>query len=164
MSALAGRSACALSFATATIALMQAEHLPAVIEIERSSNSHPWTERNFHDAMTSGYLSLVAHEHDQICAFAIARTLVDEAELLLIAVMPSERRQGVAALLWIELAQRLRIAGASKIFLEVRASNAPARSFYASRGLSQIGIRKNYYPNGVHDSDREDAILMQAPL
>ncbi len=153
-----------LSFATATIALMQPEDLPSVIEIERQSNSHPWTERNFQDAMTSGYLSLVAREHGQVCAFAIARTLVDEAELLLIAVTPSERRQGVAALLWIELAQRLRIAGATKIFLEVRASNAPARSFYSSRGLRQIGVRKNYYPNGVHEGDREDATLMQVTL
>ena len=153
-----------LSFATATIALMQPEDLPAVIEIERQSNSHPWTERNFRDTMSSGYLSLVAREHGQVCAFAIARTLVDEAELLLIAVTPSERRQGVAALLWIELAQRLLIAGATKIFLEVRASNAPARSFYTSRGFIQIGVRKNYYPNGAHDGDREDAILMQVPL
>ena len=153
-----------LSFATATIALMQQEDIPWVIEIERKSNSHPWTERNFRDAMASGYLSLIAREHRQVCAFAIARTLVDEAELLLIAVTPSERRQGVAALLWIELAQRLRIAGAATVFLEVRASNAPARSFYASRGLVQTGVRKNYYPNGAHDGDREDAILMQVTL
>ena len=153
-----------LSFATATIALMQPEDLAAVIEIERMSNSHPWTERNFRDAITSGYLSLVAREHGHICAFAIARTFVDEAELLLIAVTPSERRQGVAALLWIDLAQRLRIAGASKVFLEVRASNAPARTFYTSRGFAEIGSRKNYYPNGAHDGDREDAILMQVAL
>ena len=153
-----------LSFATATITLMQPEDLPFVIEIERKSNSHPWTERNFQDAMRSGYLSLVAREHGQVCAFAIARTLIDEAELLLIAVTPDERRQGVAALLWIELAQRLRMAGATKVFLEVRASNAPARSFYASRSLSQIGVRKNYYPNGAHEGDREDAILMQVKL
>lgn len=151
-----------LSFATATIALMQPEDLPSVIEIERQSNSHPWTARNFQDAMTSGYLILVAREDGKVCAFAIARTLIDDAELLLIAVTPNERRQGVAALLWIELVQRLRMNGATKIFLEVRASNAPARSFYASRGLSEIGVRKNYYPSGAHEGDREDAILMQA--
>jgi ribosomal-protein-alanine acetyltransferase len=153
-----------LSFATATIALMQPDDLPAVIEIERQSNSHPWTERNFRDAITSGYLSLVAREHGRVCAFVIARTLVDEAELLLIAVTPSERRQGVAALLWIELAQRLRSAGAATVFLEVRASNAAAHGFYSSRGFAKIGVRKKYYPNGVHDGDREDAILMQVAL
>lgn len=153
-----------LSFATASIALMQPEDLAAVIEIERQSNSHPWTERNFREALASGYLSLVAREHGLVCAFAIARTLIDEAELLLIAVTPSERRQGVAALLWIELTQRLRCAGAATVFLEVRASNAPGRNFYASRGFTQSGVRKNYYPNGAHDTDREDAILMQVTL
>ena len=153
-----------LNFATTTIALMQPQDLPAVIEIERQSNSHPWTERNFQDAMTSGYLSLVARDRGEICAFAIARGVVDEAELLLIAVTPSERRHGVAALLWTEMAQRLKIAGATKIFLEVRASNVPARSFYASRGFSQVGVRKNYYPNGVHNGDREHAVQMQVTL
>lgn len=153
-----------LSFATATISLMQPQDLAAVIDIERQSNSHPWTERNFRDASMSGYLSLVAREHGEVCAFAIARTLIDEAELLLIAVTPSQRRQGVAALLWIELVQRLRSAGATKIFLEVRASNVPARSFYSSRGLSEIGVRKNYYPNGAHAGDREDALQMQVTL
>ena len=143
---------------------MQPEHLSSVIEIERKSNSHPWTERNFNDAMSSGYMNLLALEHDQVCAFAIARLLVDEAELLLIAVTPSERRRGVAAWLWTELAQRLRNRCATAVFLEVRASNAPARSFYASRGLTQIGVRKNYYPSGVHDGNREDAILMQVTL
>ena len=153
-----------LNLATATIALMQPQDVPAVIEIERKSNSHPWTEHNFWDAITSGYLSLVAREQGEICAFAIARAVVDEAELLLIAVAPSQRRQGVAALLWIELAQRLQTTGATKLFLEVRASNAPARSFYASRGFSQVGVRKNYYPKGVHSGDREDAVQMQVTL
>ncbi len=151
-------------FATATIAMMQPKHLPTVIEIERQSNSHPWTERNFQDALISGYLSLVACENSEVVAFAIARTLVDEAELLLIAVTPGQRRRGVAARLWTEFAQRLHEAGATKVFLEVRASNLPARSFYASRGLLQVGLRKSYYPNGIHGGDREDAILMQVPL
>lgn len=153
-----------LSFATAVIELMQANDLQQVVEIERESNSHPWTERNFQEAMTSGYLSLVAREHGQVCAFAIARMLPDEAELLLIAVTPSERRQGVATLLWNELAQRLATSGARMIHLEVRAANDVARSFYASRGFAPVGVRKNYYPSGTLGADREDALLMQVLL
>jgi ribosomal-protein-alanine acetyltransferase len=153
-----------LSFATATVGLMQSDDIEAVVEIERQSNSHPWTARNFDDAIKSGYLSLVARENGLVCAFAVARTLVDEAELLLIAVAPGQRRQGVAGLLWIELAQRLCINGATRTFLEVRASNLPARRFYASRGFIDVGMRKNYYPNGVHGGAREDAVLMQVAL
>ncbi len=154
----------ALSFATATIELMQADDLPQVMEIERQSNSHPWTERNFQDAMTSGYLCLVAREHGSICAFAIARLLLDEAELLLIAVTPAERRQGIAALLWNELSLRLRASGARLIHLEVRRSNEIAQRFYASRGFVSVGSRQRYYPSGAHGGDREDAVLMRVSL
>lgn len=153
-----------LSFATATIELMQRDDLPHVIDIERLSNSHPWTERNFQDAMASGYLCLVAREHGRVCAFAVARLLLDEAELLLIAVTPAERRQGVAALLWIELSQRLRALGAKLVHLEVRSGNEIAQRFYASRGFVPTGLRRNYYPSGAHGGHREDALLMRVML
>ena len=85
-----------LSFSTATVELLTAADIEAVEEIERLSNSHPWTERNFHDALASGYLCLIARDHGAVSGFAVARLLVDEAELLLIAVTPAMRRQGVA--------------------------------------------------------------------
>mgnify|MGYP001198515825 CR=1 FL=1 len=153
-----------LSFSTAVVDLMRADDLPVVMEIERRSNSHPWTDRNFQDALASGYLCLVAREQQHICGFAVARLLLDEAELLLIAVLPEQRRQGVAILLWNELSHRLSASGARVVHLEVRASNQSAQAFYASRGFVQTGMRPKYYPNGAHDGEREDAWLMQVQL
>ena len=153
-----------LSFSTATVGLMQEGDLPAVLDIERQSNSHPWTERDFLDALASGYLCLTAVERQRICGFAVARLLLDEAELLLIAVAPDGRRQGVAALLWNELAQRLYAGGARTVHLEVRASNYGAQAFYSSRGFVQSGLRRQYYPGGLRHGEREDAWLMQVPL
>ena len=143
---------------------MREDDLPEVLDIERQSNSHPWTERNFQDALTSGYLCLTAREHRRLCGFAVARLLLDEAELLLIAVTPAGRRQGVAALLWNDLAHRLYASGARTVHLEVRASNQGAQAFYASRGFVRTGVRRKYYPSGSHDGEREDAWLMQVPL
>ncbi len=153
-----------LSFSTATVQLLSAADIEEVVEIERLSNSHPWTERNFHDALVSGYLCLVARDHGAITGFAVARLLVDEAELLLIAVTPAVRRQGVALLLWIDMGERLRASGARTVHLEVRESNHSAQAFYASRGFAQSGVRAKYYPNGTHDSEREDAVLMKVSL
>jgi ribosomal-protein-alanine acetyltransferase len=153
-----------LSFSTATVDLMRTEDLPVVMDIERRSNSHPWTERNFHDALSSGYLCITAREQAQIIGFAVARLLLDEAELLLIAVAPEQRRQGVAMLLWNELARRLYASGAKVVHLEVRASNQGAQAFYASLGFAQTGLRRKYYPSGAHDGEREDAWLMQIGL
>ena len=48
-----------------------------------------------------------------------------------------------------------------KMVLEVRRSNSPALCLYDSLGFSEIGIRKNYYPNR---NGREDAIIMGATL
>ena len=153
-----------LSFSTATVQLLSADDIEAVVEIERLSNSHPWTERNFHEALASGYLCIIARDHGTVSGFAVARLLVDEAELLLIAVTPGMRRQGIALLLWIELAERLKASGARTVYLEVRESNLSAQAFYRTRGFTQSGIRPKYYPNGARDSEREDAVLMQALL
>ena len=153
-----------LSFSTATVQLLSAADIEDVVEIERLSNSHPWTERNFHDALASGYLCLIARDHGAVSGFAVARMLGDEAELLLIAVTPEMRRQSVALLLWIELAERLQASGARTVHLEVRESNRPAQAFYRSRGFTQSGVRPKYYPNGAHESEREDAVLMKVSL
>ena len=153
-----------LSFSTATVELLSTADIEAVVEIERQSNSHPWTERNFHEALASGYLCLVARDHGAVSGFAVARLLVDEAELLLIAVRPEMRRQGVALLLWFELVERLQLSGARTVHLEVRESNHSAQAFYRSRGFVQSGMRPKYYPNGVHESEREDAVLMKVSL
>ena len=153
-----------LSFSTATVQLLSAADIEAVVEIERLSNSHPWTERNFYDALASGYLGLIARDHGAVSGFAVARLLGDEAELLLIAVTPEMRRRGVALLLWIELAERLQASGARTVHLEVRESNRPAQAFYRSRGFTQSGVRPKYYPNGAHESEREDAVLMKVSL
>ena len=153
-----------LSFSTATVQLLSAADIEDVVEIERLSNSHPWTERNFHDALASGYLCLVARDHGAVSGFAVARLLGDEAELLLIAVTPEMRRQGVALLLWIELAERVQASGARTVHLEVRESNRPAQAFYRSRSFTQSGVRPKYYPNGAHESEREDAVLMKVSL
>lgn len=157
-------TASTLSFSAASVALMRDDNLPAVLDIERRSNSHPWSERNFQDALASGYLCLTATEQGHICGFVVARLLLDEAELLLIAVAPAARRQGVAALLCNELAQRLYESGARKLHLEVRASNHGAQAFYASRGFVPCGLRRKYYPSGSHDGEREDALLLQVAL
>ncbi len=160
----AHRAPAALSFASAEIDLMREPDVDAVLEIELSSNPHPWTRDHFVDALRSGYLCLIAREQSVIVGFAIVRLLVDDAELLLIAVEPSARRGGVATLLLNSVLDRLASTGKSPLHLEVRASNSNAISFYESRKFVRTGLRKNYYPNGVHGNQREDALLMQLAL
>jgi len=88
---------------------------------------------------------------------AFARwSLVDaakEGELLRIAVDPVQRGQGLARTLLRACEAELAAAGICDLHLEVRASNAAARSLYAGAGWRESGLRKGYYRDG------EDAVL-----
>jgi [ribosomal protein S18]-alanine N-acetyltransferase len=139
-----------------------AEHdLLMVLDIERRSHSHPWTQKNFEDAFKAGYAGFGLWEHETLIGFAWVLRAVDEAELLDVAIAPEFRRRGHAQFLLDEMGQRLVRAGTNRMHLEVRASNTGARALYATLGFHEVGVRAGYYPNG---STREDAILMKKEL
>lgn len=94
--------------------------------------------------------------------FALARAAADEAELLMIAVAPEVRRQGVARRLLGEVLRSARDQGAKRVFLEVAAGNTAARSLYLTAGFKESGRRRAYYRRS--DGSSEDAILMEFPL
>lgn len=76
--------------------------------------------------------------------FALIRTVVDEAELLLLATDPREQGRGIgAALLRAALEEQSR-AGTSTMFLEVRRGN-PAERLYRAAGFACVGERRQYY-------------------
>lgn len=96
-----------------------------------------------------------------LLAFACWRSVLDEAELLAIAVAPICRGKGLGKRLLSQLialwqAQALRI-----IFLEVREHNLIAQSVYKHCGFREIGRRRAYYPSLRNEIEREDAVLMQ---
>jgi ribosomal-protein-alanine acetyltransferase len=154
----------ALSFAAVEIALMREDDIDRVVDIERCCNPHPWTHNHFVEALKHGYLCLVARERESIVGFAVGHVLVDDAELLLIAVQPDHQRSGCATVLLNALVERLQSINRTPLHLEVRAGNHAAIAFYEARGFVRSGLRKNYYPNGVLGNQREDALLMQKAL
>ena len=97
----------------------------------------------------SDYSYIVAEIDGEVAGFAVWRGVGEgEWELLNIAVDPAYRRRGVAWELLGELP-------AGRIFIEVRESNAAARSLYENRGFTLIGRRRGYY-----ESPDEDGIVM----
>ena len=93
--------------------------------------------------------------------FALVRRVADEAELLLVAVVPEARGAGLGRRLVEAAATGARLRGAQRLFLEVRDGN-PAAGLYARSGFGVVGRRKHYYlgPNGA----RFDAITMRRDL
>lgn len=90
-----------------------------------------------------------------VAAFSLARTVADEAELLLIAVRPSHHRNGIGARLLEDFLSRARAAGVGRVHLEVRDGNAAA-AMYCAAGFEAVGRRRNYYRGS--DGRRFDAL------
>ncbi|TRW14893.1 GNAT family N-acetyltransferase [Glacieibacterium frigidum] len=94
--------------------------------------------------------------------FSLCRRIVDESELLLVAVVPAARRRGIGGAL-LETAQRdARLRGSRTMFLEMRDGNAAASQLYRAQGFVEIGRRRDYY-RGI-DGNRHDAVTMRRPL
>lgn len=126
---------------------MEIEDIPEVLRIEETCFSEPWTRQGFADALASETnLFVVAVCKDgQIVGYCGLYTSLDEGEITNVAVEASQRRQGVARCILDALIAKSIQMGIARIFLEVRESNEPARSLYASFRFEEVGVRKNFY-------------------
>lgn len=89
------------------------------------------------------WLSLATRD-DRVEGFALTRIVIDEAELLLIAVSPQTRRRGIGAMLIDHTICEAKARGAARLHLEVREGN-PALSLYQRFGFTPVGQRRGYY-------------------
>lgn len=134
-----------------TIEPYQPRCVDALLALNEAAFSSDWGERwsdqDLRGALSlTGVTALLARQGAHaLSGFMLARTVVDEAEILLVGVLPEERGSGIAsALLDYFLAQAADI-GLTKVFLEVREGNDPARALYKRMGFVQIGRRDQYY-------------------
>jgi ribosomal-protein-alanine N-acetyltransferase len=79
-----------------------------------------------------------------LVGFALARAIAGDAELLLLAVRPGARGQGIGATLLRSVIDDARERGADVLHLEVRADNSAAR-LYNMHGFQKVGARRDYY-------------------
>ena len=110
----------------------------------------------------SGVSLLLAQESaGETVGFSLFRTVADESELLLLAVLPTHHRRGVGRQLLDDFLQRARNDGVGRVHLEVRDGN-PAVAMYLTAGFSPVGRRRNYYH--APDGQRFDAITLAYQL
>ncbi|MEP2641894.1 GNAT family N-acetyltransferase [Roseobacter sp.] len=115
----------------------------------------PWSEREIADLLTSPHVAVLCRTQ----GFAMTRTVLDESELLTLAVHPDQHRTGVADGL---MTDWVRTTPATRAFLEVAADNTAALALYRKHGFAENGRRRAYYRrDGVASVD---AVLMQMTL
>jgi ribosomal-protein-alanine N-acetyltransferase len=89
----------------------------------------------------------------------VASLTAPQAELETIAVTAENQRRGVARKLLDEIFEKLALAGATEVVLEVRSSNQSALGLYRRLGFVETGRRPRYYHDPI-----EDAVLMRLGL
>lgn len=77
--------------------------------------------------------------------FALGRVILDEAELLTLAVDPDHHRRGIGRRLLALFEKEAQNHGAKRAFLEVATTNLAAKALYAGAGWREDGLRKRYY-------------------
>jgi ribosomal-protein-alanine N-acetyltransferase len=93
-----------------------------------------------------------------VIGYVVAMQFDDVLDLHRIAVVPAERRTGIAQELLTTVQQAGREGGARRMLLEVSDGNEAALRFYARAGLVEIDRRNGYYRDGT------DALVLQAGL
>lgn len=100
----------------------------------------------------------VAREGSELVGYVLVWLVIDQAEVISIAVDPLRRGRGVGRLLLDHFLAQVTADGVTAASLEVRASNGPAIALYEARGFTRVGERLHYYGNG------EDALTYALPL
>lgn len=128
------------------------EDVDALAEIHRRSFPRPWSGDDMAAllAETTTVKALALRQQPlfarrRAVGFVMLRSVVDEAEILTIAVDPAHRGRGHGRRLLEEAARRLYRDHVRSLFLEVEATNHIALGLYLSLGFEQIGERAGYY-------------------
>ncbi|HEX5482441.1 MAG TPA: ribosomal protein S18-alanine N-acetyltransferase [Terriglobia bacterium] len=140
-----------------TIRLLSAHDLPAVLRIQ--ADIFPgagWTAGDYTRLIQEpGGFVLAAEEtadSRRLAGFLAARQVLDEGELLSLAVDPAYQRMGIGRALLRELLRRLAGSAVERLYLEVRPSNEAALGLYYSEGFTLKSIRRGYYSDPIEDA------------
>lgn len=118
----------------------------------------PWSESEFTQILADPLsFALLAPQ-----GFLIGRAVLDEAELLTLAVAPEARGNGQGRDLLRRFLAESTARGAASAFLEVRADNLAATRLYLAEGFAAAGLRPGYYT--LPDGGKADAIVMTKAL
>jgi ribosomal-protein-alanine N-acetyltransferase len=145
-----------------TLSPMTQDDLDAVIAIEQTAYSHPWTRGNFRDSINPLFEAQCLWLEGELLGYFLAMRGFEEMHLLNITVAPAHQGQGWAHMMLDALSLWSRHAGAQWLWLEVRQSNQRALQVYERYGFKQVSIRKDYYPAGRQQ--REHAVVMSLKL
>lgn len=131
--------------------------LDQLVDLEKLCFDYHWTREQFLLGLERGaYLVLGIRGNNCLNGYIAFSIIVDEMEVLNLAVHPDFRRKGYAKQLLSRAFSICRHRNVAKSFLDVKISNVSAIDLYQKFGYLQIGVRQKYYPD-----TKEDALLFR---
>jgi [ribosomal protein S18]-alanine N-acetyltransferase len=119
----------------------------ALAALHAASFHRGWSEGEFERLLSDR--NVIAHRataRGSLAGFILSRLVVDEAEILSIAVASARQGRGLARQLLDVNLRRLAALGARSVLLEVEEGNVSARRLYRRAGFQEVGRREAYYP------------------
>lgn len=102
---------------------------------------------SIHESWREGFL-VAQSENGTVGILAAMISVPKEARILLMAVKPAYRNQGIGRSMLAEFTERCFARGLKAINLEVRIANDSAIRFYKNQGFEIISVIPNYYEDG----------------
>ena len=136
----------------APVSIADVEDLPALLALEVAfPRGQRWSEASWRDELVAANRHVMVCRGDEGIVAAATWSLADDVvDLHRIVTSPAARRCGLARHLMAAGLRWARAQGASRMLLEVEASNAGALALYAAQGFSKIAERRDYYGPGAH--------------
>lgn len=131
------------------------EYIDKVLEINSLSFKDAWCKTSFVKELENNFAHyIVAIKDNEVVGYAGIWIILDEANIISIAVHPKYRGMNISCELMNGILTICKNNKVNSLTLEVRKSNLIAQNLYKKFNFIEEGIRKKYYPDG------EDGIIM----
>jgi [ribosomal protein S18]-alanine N-acetyltransferase len=134
--------------------------LPAIMEIEKASFEHSWTEKDFLFHKTRRDIIIkVATSNNIVVGYVVFLVKKEFIKLLNLAVHPECRREKIGSQLVnmvIETYLGRKNSSRTHIELDIRETNLPGQLFFKNNQFRAVAVRER-----VYDHTTEDAYLMK---
>ncbi len=130
------------------------QYLNQVKELINENFKFPWSSKNINKITPYSYKKVYLLEN-KVIGFLDSKVILDEAEILMVAVKKQFQGKGIGKFILNEYLKDMKNLRVKYIFLEVAENNIRAINLYRSFGFTEYGIRSKYY------KDDKNAILMK---
>jgi [ribosomal protein S18]-alanine N-acetyltransferase len=143
--------------------LSGASDLDGILAIDAASFVRPWTREMYEAELENPAVTrifVIRTPELPVAGYCATWFLMPEVHINNLAILPEQRRRGLATRLLGRVLQTGLEAGGERATLEVRRSNHAARRLYEGLGFRVRGVRVDYYTEPVEDA----LILWREPL